>query len=86
MKRVHVICEGQTEETFVNELLCPHLAAYNVSPVAALVGKPGHKGGNITTARMANDIRLRLTQDKQAWCTINRCGSHGMVDAQTYAI
>jgi len=69
MKRVHVICEGQTEETFVNALLCPHLAAFDVSPVAALVGKPGHKGGHVTTARMARDIRLRLMQDKQAWCT-----------------
>jgi hypothetical protein len=69
MKRVHVICEGQTEETFVNELLGPHLLAFDVFPQAALVGKPGHKGGHVTTTRMAYDIRLRLTQDERAWCT-----------------
>jgi hypothetical protein len=69
MTRVHVICEGQTEETFVNELLGPHLHAFNVFTQAALVGKPGQKGGNVTTDRMARDVRLRLTHDKHAWCT-----------------
>lgn len=69
MKRVHIICEGQTEETFVNEVLAPHLARYDVFPSAALVGKPGHKAGHISTARMAGDIKLRLLGDKTAWCT-----------------
>ncbi|MES2477349.1 MAG: DUF4276 family protein [Verrucomicrobiota bacterium] len=69
MKRVHIICEGQTEETFVNEILGPHLAGYDVFPFASLVGKPGHKGGHVTTARMAGDIKLRLLGDPQAWCT-----------------
>lgn len=69
MKRVHIICEGQTEETFVNEVLGPHLASYEVFPSASLVGKPGHKGGYVTTARMAGDIKLRLLGDSQAWCT-----------------
>ncbi|MGL4400847.1 MAG: DUF4276 family protein [Luteolibacter sp.] len=69
MKRVHIICEGQTEETFVNEVLGPHLAGYGVFPFASLVGKPGHKGGHVTTARMAGDIKLRLLGDPQAWCT-----------------
>ena len=69
MKRVHIICEGQTEETFVNEVLGPHLARYDVFPCASLVGKPGHKGGQVTTARMAGDIKLRLLGDPQAWCT-----------------
>jgi hypothetical protein len=69
MKRIHIICEGQTEETFVNEVLAPHLARHAVFPTAALVGKPGHKGGVVTTARMTRDIKLRLLGDPQAWCT-----------------
>jgi hypothetical protein len=69
MTRVHIICEGQTEETFVNELLAPHLARHQVYPAAALVGKPGHKGGHVTTSRMAFDIKRRLLDDRQAWCT-----------------
>lgn len=69
MTRVHIICEGQTEETFVKAVLTPYLAGLAVYPVAALVGKPGHKGGCITTARMAYDIKRRLLDDRQAWCT-----------------
>jgi hypothetical protein len=69
MKRVHIICEGQTEETFVNEVLAPYLARREVFPAASLVGKPGHKGGFVTTERMTRDIKLRLLGDRQAWCT-----------------
>lgn len=69
MKRVHIICEGQTEELFVRELLAPQLARFNVIACAALVGKPGHKGGQVTTERMATDIRLRLLGDRDAFCT-----------------
>jgi hypothetical protein len=69
MKRVHIICEGQTEETFVNEVLRPHLERFDVFPAASLVGKPGHKGGYVTTSRMAYDIKRRLLDDRQAWCT-----------------
>ena len=69
MIRVHVICEGQTEETFVNEVLRPHLARFDVLPIASLVGKPGHKGGRVSTSRMVGDIKRRLLNDKTAWCT-----------------
>lgn len=69
MKRVHIICEGQTEETFVNEVLAPHLARFEVYPAASLVGKPGHKGGHVTTSGMVYDIKRRLLDDGQAWCT-----------------
>ena len=69
MTRVHIICEGPTEETFVNEVLGPHLASFDVFPYASLVGKPGHKGGRVSTARMARDITYRLLGDRTAWCT-----------------
>ncbi|MDP1591153.1 MAG: DUF4276 family protein [Prosthecobacter sp.] len=67
--RVHIICEGLTVETFVNEVLGPYLTRHEVFLTAALVGKPGHKGGAVTTARMTRDIKLRLLGDRQAWCT-----------------
>lgn len=69
MKRVHIVCEGQTEETFVNGILSPHLTQFDVFPVASLIGKPGHKGGDVTTSRMAGDIKRRLLGDRTAWCT-----------------
>lgn len=69
MKRVVVICEGQTEETFVNEVLVHPLANKGVYLSAALIGKPGHKGGNFQIQRLSRDIRAILLADSNAFCT-----------------
>lgn len=37
MIRLNIVVEGQTEEVFVNKLLKPHLAAFNVVPVPRLI-------------------------------------------------
>ena len=42
MIRVHVICEGQTEELFINEVLGPELVRKQIALVPSLIGKPGH--------------------------------------------
>lgn len=69
MIRVHVVCEGQTEEMFVNELLAEPFRRKNIYLRPALVGKPGHKGGNVQFQRVFGDIRNRLLGDRQAYCT-----------------
>ncbi len=69
MIRVHVICEGQTEEMFVNELLQPVFMHKDIWLVPALVGKPGHKGGNFKFERLKSDVENRLLQEKTAYCT-----------------
>lgn len=69
MVRVHVICEGQTEETFVKEVLSRGLLSKNIYLSPALVGKPGQKGGALTPQRLLRDIRLRLLGDTTAYCT-----------------
>ena len=69
MVRVHVICEGQTEETFVKEVLSKGLRGRAVHLLPALVGKPGHKGGALTSQRLVGDIRTRLLGDTTAYCT-----------------
>ena len=69
MIRVHIICEGQTEEVFVRELLVPSFITKNIHLIPALVGKPGHKGGNIRFERLLIDIRNRLNREKNAYCT-----------------
>lgn len=69
MIRVHVICEGQTEETFVNELLTPHFATMEVYLQPALIGKPGHKGGRVKLERLLTDTRNRLLGDTTSYCT-----------------
>ncbi len=67
--RIHVICEGQTEEMFVNEVLAPHFDRLKISLHPSLIGKPGHKGGNVKFERLFTDIRNRLLSDKTAYCT-----------------
>ncbi len=69
MIRVHVICEGQTEEMFINEVLAEALHQKNIYLSPALIGKPGHKGGNFRYQRLLTDVRNRLLGDQQAYCT-----------------
>lgn len=69
MIRVHVICEGQTEEMFVNEVLAGSLRKNDIFLIPALIGKPGHKGGNFKFERVLTDIRARLLDDRKSYCT-----------------
>ncbi|MBY0545001.1 MAG: DUF4276 family protein [Gammaproteobacteria bacterium] len=68
MIRIHVICEGQTEEMFINEVLSPFFDSKEIYLQPALIGKPGHKGGNVKFERLLIDIQNRLN-DKTAYCT-----------------
>lgn len=69
MQRIHVICEGQTEEMFVNEVMGDYFRAHGIYLYPALLGKPGHKGGNVQFQRVLRDIELRLLGDSDAYCT-----------------
>ena len=69
MIRVHIICEGQTEEMFINSLLANTFSRKGIHLYPSLLGKPGHKGGNLRIARLLPDIRARLLGDSQAYCT-----------------
>ncbi|OGR06602.1 MAG: hypothetical protein A2511_00400 [Deltaproteobacteria bacterium RIFOXYD12_FULL_50_9] len=59
---VCIVVEGQTEQTFVRDVLAPEMAAKGVFLHAALIGKPGHKGGNIRFDRARTDIVNFLKQ------------------------
>jgi len=69
MTRVHVVVEGQTEESFVNEVLALALATRQVFLNPILLGVPGHKGGRVNYARVQKDILLKLKQDRSAYCS-----------------
>lgn len=69
MIRVYIIVEGQTEETFVNEVLAPELHTKQIHTIAKLIGKPGHQGGVLNYQRAKNDIIMFLKQDHTAYCT-----------------
>lgn len=47
MSEVFAVVEGQSEATFIREVLAPWLASRTIYLVASPVGKPGHKGGNV---------------------------------------
>ena len=69
MQRIHVICEGQTEEMFVNEVMRSYFEKRGIYLQPALLGKPGHKGGNVQFQRVLGDVQLRLLGDASAYCT-----------------
>ncbi len=68
MIRVHIICEGQTEEMFINEVLADLFSPQGIYLFPSLIGKPGHKGGNVKYERLLTDLRARLG-DSTAYCT-----------------
>lgn len=69
MIRVYVICEGQTEVSFIKNLLQEDFSFRNIDLRPALVGKPGRKGGNVNWDRLFLDVRNFLCGDKSAYCT-----------------
>lgn len=69
MIRIHVICEGQTEEMFVNEVMSDIFCSKGIYLYPSLVGKPGHKGGNFKFDRVLRDVKSRLLEDNQSFCT-----------------
>jgi hypothetical protein len=59
---VYIVVEGQTEQTFVREVLAPWMANREIFLIPTLIGKPGHKGGDIRFARAKEDIGRLLRQ------------------------
>lgn len=63
MKRLNIICEGQTEERFVNDVLAPHLQNYQVYATARCWAKRGQKGGGKSYDLVQNDIDKWIAQE-----------------------
>jgi len=71
MMRLNIIAEGQSEETFVNELLVDHLSSMNVFPVVQCVitsrdraASRTYKGGLLSYQKLRDHVRTWLAQDK----------------------
>ena len=69
MIRINIICEGQTEERFMNEIIVPYLAQLDIYARALLIGRPGRKGGNVKWERVLGDLEKVLKNDKEVYCT-----------------
>jgi hypothetical protein len=63
MKRVIIYCEGQTEETFVRDVLQPHFTQYNISPTAI------NMNGIRSFPSLKNDISRLCKKDNSATIT-----------------
>jgi len=69
MSKVVAVVEGKTEQTFIRDVLAPALAEKGVFVSPRLVGKPGHKGGNVKYPRVRKDILALLKQEPELYCT-----------------
>jgi hypothetical protein len=69
MSRVLALVEGQTEQAFVKQVLAPELGARGVYLTAALIGRPGRKGGIRPYEIVRGDILKLLKQDRRQFCT-----------------
>ncbi len=69
MARVYVVVEGQTEEAFVKNVLAQALWPLPVYLTPIILGRPGHKGGRTTYARLKRDVLVLLKQGQAASCS-----------------
>ena len=70
MTRLNVVVEGQTEETFVRDLLAPELATHQIIAAAHAVTtsrKKGkfYRGGLLKYANLRRDLDLWMKQDRK---------------------
>lgn len=76
MIRLHAIVEGQTEETFVRDILGPHLMNYQISCDAQRITtsrtrNKSYRGGLVKYAHLCSDLRIRMKGDRNpdSWFT-----------------
>jgi hypothetical protein len=63
MKRVCVVCEGQTEEAFVLNVLTPAFLPLGINLIPEMIQtSPGHKGGALQYERVKRHLRNLLRQ------------------------
>ncbi|MGN9782530.1 DUF4276 family protein [Nonomuraea sp. ZG12] len=66
MRRLHILCEGQTEETVAREVITPYLQCADVFVTRSILttkrpaGGTSYKGGLSTWGKLATEIRLLL--------------------------
>ena len=62
-KRIYFIVEGQTEESFVKEILSKYFLQYEIYVYAIKIETSrGHKGGFVNYAHLKRDVEIRLKQ------------------------
>lgn len=64
IRNVHVLVEGQTEESFIRDVLAPYCAHRDIYMTQSVLTKKGSKGGDIRFSRSKKEIRNFLCQRK----------------------
>lgn len=64
---LHVLCEGQTEERFVKEILAPYLQQFNIVSKATILltsRKRNKRGGMISYAKAKGELEILFKQNQ----------------------
>lgn len=64
MTLLHIVCEGQTEETFVRDVLIPALCPPLIVDYSLIETSPGHKGGGLSYPRVQKHLRNILRDSR----------------------
>jgi hypothetical protein len=67
MKRLIIICEGQTEQEFCNDILQPHFNQFGIFLQNPTIKKTA--GGIVSWASLKHQIEMHLKQDNTAFVT-----------------
>ncbi|TQR33124.1 ATPase [Campylobacter sp. MIT 99-7217] len=68
--RCYIICEGQSEEKFVKDVLYGYFQSSNICLIPLMIPtSKGHKGGGLNYDRVSNFIKKFLNGDKEAFVT-----------------
>lgn len=64
-RRLYIVVEGQTEEEFVKEILCPYLTRFNIHDVRPILIKtsPTQKGGFVSYEHLRNHVGKLLKKE-----------------------
>lgn len=71
MRGIYILCEGQTEEEFINSVLRPYLndqKIFDVRPILMSTSK-GHKGGDVKYQRLKHHIDKLLSRERDIFVT-----------------
>ena len=67
MKRIIIVCEGETEQEFCKDILHPYFLSRNLHIQAPTIKKSG--GGIVAWKTLQNQIENHLKQDPSAYIT-----------------
>lgn len=70
MIRIYIFAEGQTEETFIRDVLAPHYAPIQIFfDVVLAKTSPGHKGGIVSYGKVKYQLERLCKQHHRAYVT-----------------